>query len=87
MWYELVKERRKSIANRFVEAGRAPFATLAAAAQADISRSSLAKWDGSARAWLRFADKIKRTEQDQLMLIVANINVPINNDMSVFSSV
>ena len=87
VWYELVKERRKDIARRYEDEEAIHFSTLAAAAQASISRANLAEWDASARAWLRTADRVKSTEQHQLMLIIANVNIPINQDMVVYSSV
>jgi hypothetical protein len=86
-WVELVKERRKEIASRFEDEEVMPFSTLTAAAQSDIPRSQLADWDASARAWLRMADSIKTREQQQLMLILANVNIPVNNDLKVLSSV
>ncbi|OQV02370.1 hypothetical protein CLAIMM_07575 isoform 2 [Cladophialophora immunda] len=87
VWYELVKERRNEIARRFEDGGTERFATLAAASQAEIPRSSLAEWDASARAWLHCADRIKRVDQNQLMLIIANVNIPVNYDMEVYASV
>lgn len=86
-WVELIKERKKDIARRYEDEEVLPFAMLTAAAQSDIARSQLAEWDASARAWLRTADSIKTREQDQLMLILANVNIPVNNDMKVYSSV
>jgi hypothetical protein len=87
VWYELVMHRRKEIAGKYEEGETLRFATLTAAAQASISRSHLAEWDASARAWLRTADKVKSRDQKQLMLIVANMNISVSNDMAVYSSV
>lgn len=87
VWYELVKERRKDISKRYEHEEAIHFSTLTAAAQANISRANLAEWDASARAWLRTADRVKSTEQHQLMLVIANVNIPINRDMVVYSSV
>ncbi|KAI9690167.1 MAG: hypothetical protein M1822_009128 [Bathelium mastoideum] len=87
IWFELVKERRKNIVVRYDEGEALRFSTLTAAAQTEISRSSLADWDSSARSWLRTADRMKTKEQQQLMLIIANVNIPINKDMTVLSSV
>jgi hypothetical protein len=87
VWYELVKDRRKEIAGKYEEGETLRFATLTAAAQASISRSNLAEWDASARAWLRTADRVKSRAQRQLMLIVANMNISVSSDMAVYSSV
>ncbi|KAF2230757.1 hypothetical protein EV356DRAFT_519402 [Viridothelium virens] len=62
-------------------------AATSSALHSEISRSSLADWDSSARSWLRTADRTKTKEQQQLMLIIANVNIPINEDMTVPSSV
>ncbi|KAL9076452.1 MAG: hypothetical protein Q9157_003661 [Trypethelium eluteriae] len=79
IWFELVQERRKNIETRYTSGEVLRFATLTAA--------TLADWDSSARSWLRTADRTKTKEQQQLMLIIANVNIPINEDMTVPSSV
>lgn len=86
IWFELVKERRKQVEGLWNDEAPLPFSTMAAAAQSDISRASLAEWDASVRSWLRTADRVRERHQDQLMLLLANINVPINQD-TVYSSV
>ncbi|KAG4439468.1 hypothetical protein IFR05_005047 [Cadophora sp. M221] len=48
---------------------------------------SLSEWDASARAWLRTADEVKKLKQTQLMLIIDNLDIPVNHDMRVYSSV
>lgn len=87
IWVELVQERKKDIASRYDGGEELHFSTVAAAAQSEISRASLAEWDASARSWLRTADNTKSLQQHQLMLIIANVNIPINKDMEVLSSV
>lgn len=87
VWFELVKERRRQIEKKWEENEALPYATLSAATQSEISRSSLAEWDASARSWLRTADRIKVKQQDQLMLLIANVNIPVNNEMAVYHSV
>lgn len=89
VWYELVKERRRNIEQKWNANEELNFASLTAAAQSDISRANLAEWDASARSWLRTADTVKTKEQDQLMLFIANLNVPINinQKMGVYESV
>lgn len=89
VWYELVKERRRDIEQKWNDDEALPFASLTAAVQSDISRANLAEWDASARSWLKTADKVKTKEQDQLMLFIANLNIPINinQEMGVYESV
>lgn len=89
VWYELVKERRGEIEQKWNDDEALPFASLTAAVQSDISRANLAEWDASARSWLRTADRVKTKEQDQLMLFIANLNIPIsiNHDLGVYDSV
>lgn len=87
VWVELIKQRRQEIGERWEQNEPIPYGTLSAATQAQICRESLAEWDASARAWLRTADRIKVKEQDQLMLLIANVNIPINNNMAVYQSV
>lgn len=74
IWFELVKERKKDIE---ASAGRRiPHLHTFAAAKQDISRSELATWDASARAWLRRADESKSWEMLQFGLIVNNVKLP-----------
>ncbi|MCJ1313199.1 hypothetical protein MMC25_006876 [Agyrium rufum] len=87
IWFELAQERRKNIGVRYEEGETLRFSTLAAAAQSEISRSNLAEWDASARSWLRTADQVMTKKQQQLMLIIANVNILVNEDMTVLSSV
>ena len=60
---------------------------LLQAAQQDLTRSNLADWDSSARAWLRTADEAKQLQQTQLMLIINNLHIPVSNNMSVYQSI
>lgn len=87
IWVELVEGRRNEIRERWNQNATLPYATLTAATQSQISRASLAEWDASARSWLRTADRAKVKHQDQLMILIANVNVPINQDMVVYQSV
>ncbi|KAK2861102.1 hypothetical protein FQN49_004537 [Arthroderma sp. PD_2] len=87
IWVELVKQRREDIASRYKDGEALHYSTLTAAAQSEIPRSSLREWDASVRSWLRTADRTNTKKQQQLMLIIANVNVPINKDMRVLSSV
>jgi hypothetical protein len=58
-------------------------------AQLSVTKEQLLNWDASAQAWLRAADGAQITEkrQRQLMLILNNIDLPVNNRQQVYSSV
>ncbi|KAK0643273.1 hypothetical protein B0T16DRAFT_459439 [Cercophora newfieldiana] len=87
IWVELVSERKKEIAAGVESGIGLPFSTYAAAAKLDMPRAQLAEWHNSARAWLQSADRIKKTQQKQLMLILDNLDLPISKDMGTYSSV
>ena len=57
------------------------------AAQQELTRTQLAEWDASARAWLRAADAIKIKQQRQLELIIGNVKTDVNSKPSVYQSV
>ena len=82
LWVELVEHRRHEIQTECTNDEAALFA-----AQQDISRSQLADWDASARAWLRTADEVKSLQQTQLMLVVNNLQLPVSNNINVYQSV
>ena len=86
IWVEVVACRRREIEINCTGAEAKDYVLLQAAQQ-DLTRSNLADWDASARAWLRTADEAKQREQTQLMLIINNLDVPIGNNMSVYHSV
>jgi hypothetical protein len=87
IWDEIVACRRREIAQKFDKGSDLPTATLFAATQQDIPRDGLAVWDASARSWLRTADSIKSKEQTQCSLILKNVNLPVNNEAQLYSSV
>ena len=57
------------------------------AAQQDISRVELARWDASARAWLLSADEVKNWERTQLRLIIQNCGMSVNFHGSTYASI
>ncbi|KAI0538353.1 hypothetical protein GGR58DRAFT_501346 [Xylaria digitata] len=87
LWVEIVAERRRAIATSYHNEEPIPFATAAAAAQAEITRDQLAKWDASARAWLRTADATMFRQRKQFLLIANNIDIPINNETQTYDSI
>ena len=86
IWVELVAGRRNEIEKAFKENHLITESSLLSARQ-DITRQDLALWDASTRAWLRSADQAKAWEQNQLMLILKNINVPFAGGPSTYAKV
>ncbi|KAL9631380.1 MAG: hypothetical protein Q9204_004250, partial [Flavoplaca sp. TL-2023a] len=86
IWVEIVKRRKEEVIAEFDGTDIAHLATLSAAQQ-DLPRAQIAEWDDSARAWLRVADAIKKKQQKQLMLILDNIQVPVNAKTDTYESV
>lgn len=85
IWEQILEERKKELLE-FSESGAIHLQSLATA-HLSLSREQLADWDASARAWLRAADSVKKIRQKQLMLIVENLNIPVNQNMGVYASV
>lgn len=87
IWDEIVACRRKEIAEKLDKGVQLPVATLFAATQQEIPREGLAVWDASVRSWLRTADSVKAKEQTQCSLIFKNLNLAVNNEAHLYSSV
>ncbi|KAL8720042.1 MAG: hypothetical protein Q9225_003035 [Loekoesia sp. 1 TL-2023] len=86
IWMEIVSKRKEEVVVGFDETDIAHLATLSAARQ-EFPRGQIAEWDASARAWLRVADKVKTKQQKQLMLILDNVQVPVNGRTDTYVSV
>jgi hypothetical protein len=88
VWDELVTKRKEEISEE-VERAVYPskFDADVCASTQELSRDELARWDASARSWIESADKAKVREHKQLILMLDNINVPVNSEKSVYSSV
>jgi len=86
IWVELVASRKTELEKNSDRSQ--PHGLLAyTIAQHEISRSQLAAWDASARAWLRSADEIKRYEQTQLRLIIKDSGLSLSASGTTYSSV
>ncbi|KAF9872260.1 hypothetical protein CkaCkLH20_10352 [Colletotrichum karsti] len=85
IWVELVAHRKRDLV-AVKETGTIHLRSIEAS-RISISREQLAEWDASARAWLRAADEAMGVKQKQLMLILNNVNLPVNKKPSVYSSV
>ncbi|KAL8672969.1 MAG: hypothetical protein Q9168_002602 [Polycauliona sp. 1 TL-2023] len=86
IWVEIVKRRKEEVIADFDGTDIAHLATLSAAQQ-DLPRAQIAEWDDSARAWLRVADGVKKKQQKQLMLILDNVQLPVNWKTTTYESV
>lgn len=84
LWAELVERRRLE-----VNGGSVDGTNVAAlmAAQQIFHREQLAAWDSSARSWIKTADAHMRVQQTQLMLIISNVDLPVNSSGDLYESV
>lgn len=88
LWVELVEKRKTCI--RIKQSNvlySSDHQNEILASQQDISRSDLAIWDSSARAWLQSADQAKQRQHIQTMLILNNASVPVNSEPQTYNSV
>ena len=86
LWVELVAERKRDIKEN-TEASQIAGIAARVAAQQDISRAELARWDASARAWLMSADEVKIWEKTQLRLITKDCGMLVGLQGSTYASV
>ncbi|KAL8904084.1 MAG: hypothetical protein Q9207_003511 [Kuettlingeria erythrocarpa] len=86
IWAEIIKKRKEEVNAEFEESNIGHIATLQAARQ-DIPRAQIAEWDDGARAWLRSANQVKKKQQTQLMLIIDNVEIPVNRERDTYVSV
>ena len=86
IWVEITSKRKAAIANDFEQDNMVDLGIMTAAKET-FTRSELADWDASARAWLRVADVVKARQQTQLRLIIDNIQLPVNHMLGVYDSV
>ncbi|KAE8447571.1 hypothetical protein EG329_010701 [Mollisiaceae sp. DMI_Dod_QoI] len=90
VWVELIESQKAKILNEEsnndgLYSRQRDAAILAA--QQQLSRTDLANWDASARAWLQSADHVKARQHKQMMLILDNAQVPINTEPGTYESV
>ncbi|KAK4446806.1 hypothetical protein QBC34DRAFT_145493 [Podospora aff. communis PSN243] len=87
IWVEIVAERRRTVQEELQQGVYKTSLELALICKDDISRKDLAEWDAGARAWLQVADEAQMHRQKQLMLIVKNIDLPVNTQGSTYERV
>ena len=86
IWVELVTERKKDIMDNS-DPSQINCIAARAAAQQEISRAELAKWDASARAWLLSADEVRIHENIQLRLITKDCGMFVSSLGGTYASV
>jgi hypothetical protein len=88
IWNELIVKRREEIQQQSATATYpSKYDSDVLAAKQEISREELAGWDASARAWVQSADQVESRRHTQLMLILDNINIPVNIEKNLYKSV
>lgn len=84
LWVEIIERRRIEV-NGSMDDGSNVAALMAA--RQTFNREQLAAWDSSARSWIMTADDQMRVQQTQLMLIISNIDMPVNSSSDLYDSV
>lgn len=89
IWMELVAERTRRITLNFPQKEAPGHSRLDLMAENNMSRSQLAEWDASARAWLRAADEIQNRQHQRLLHILRSTprTMPSNQDISLYDHV
>ncbi|KAL9042319.1 MAG: hypothetical protein Q9214_003818, partial [Letrouitia sp. 1 TL-2023] len=86
LWVELVASRKKEI-EQDLDPSQVQYIAGRIALQQEISRSELARWDASARAWLQSADEVKILERTQLRLITKDCGLLVSSLGNTYASV
>jgi hypothetical protein len=86
IWVELVADRQIEI-EAAIKNNEVVSASSMIAARQVITREQLASFDASARAWLSSADQAKMSEQKRFMLILKNLEIPVNDGRSTYQKV
>ena len=87
IWAELVTERKRILEEQARDGVHNASLESLVAARQDLLRADLAQWDASARAWLQVADEVQLRSQKQLMLVLSNINLPVNQGQNTYDRV
>lgn len=86
LWAELISERKLRI-KTLLEGNKILNPHTVAAAQREIPRLELARWDASVRAFLRRADVHMKFQKTQFALISDNLRLPYSGSGSTFEKV
>ena len=86
IWSEIVEERKKELQN--TEQNEIFSHASSLAGHVALTQDQLAEWDNSARAWLRYADRVRSRQQDQVKIILSSIEgLAVNAMTSTYRSV
>ncbi|KAK0510803.1 hypothetical protein JMJ35_006355 [Cladonia borealis] len=85
IWVEFIEERKRVISRPNQQDVLSVLALQSS--RISLSRSQIAAWDASARAWLQTADEVKRIQQTQLILILNNIGASVDPKPFLYESV
>lgn len=86
IWVELVHERKLQVQAKLEQNSIVNPYTHVAAMQ-DFNRDDLARWDASARSWLRRADQCTVFQHTQFKLVIDNIRLPFLDSGTTFDKV
>lgn len=86
IWVELVHERKRLVQVQLEQNSIVNPYTHMAVLQ-EFSRTDLARWDASARSWLRRADQCTVFQHTQFKLVIDNIKLPFLNSGTTFDKV
>ncbi|KAF2252905.1 hypothetical protein BU26DRAFT_515325 [Trematosphaeria pertusa] len=81
IWMQLIAERKQILAS----SGN-PL-EYAAAKSISLTREQIASWHTSIQAWRRTADEANARRQNQLLLIINNLGIPVNTKLCLIDSV
>jgi hypothetical protein len=86
IWVEIVEARRQELRKQINDGIYNDYTQVGLAASMDLDRADLAQWDASTRSWLQVADEKLFRRQKQLMLIINNVNMPVNQGTASFGT-
>jgi hypothetical protein len=81
IWMQLIAERKKVL----MDSGN-PL-EMFACREGSLTRESIAAWHTSTHAWRLTADEANARRQNQLLLIINNLGIPVNTKVSLSDSV
>lgn len=80
-------EHRKQQINDECDGSESTHIAQLIAAQQEITRKELAEWDASSRAWISLADRVKKTEHQELEAILQSLSLPVDTSIDTYTSV
>lgn len=81
IWMQLISERKRVLA-----ASGNPLDCVASS-KVSLTRDQIASWHTSTHAWRLTADEANARRQNQLLLIINNLGIPVNTKLSLSESV